>query len=135
TLGMMVILEQLWARVIANYAQRRRTWIFIDEFHLLFRNAYSAAFFADFYKRARKYGATPTGITQDTEELLHSHEARLMLANCEYLYLLGQSETNQHALAELLSLSQDQLAYIGAVPQGTGLLRAGSRTVAIDQRM
>ncbi|RAD04285.1 hypothetical protein DN549_32390, partial [Burkholderia multivorans] len=81
TFGMMVILEQLWRRVVANRYTKKRTWVYIDEFHLLFSNPYSAEYFKTFYKRARKYGAAPTGITQDIEELLDSPDARLMLAN------------------------------------------------------
>lgn len=56
TFGMMVILDQIWNRVARNRAEGRRTWLYIDEFHLLFSNKYSADYFRGLYKRARKWG-------------------------------------------------------------------------------
>ncbi|RAC17261.1 type IV secretion system protein VirB4, partial [Burkholderia multivorans] len=135
TFGMMVILEQLWRRVVANRYTKKRTWVYIDEFHLLFSNPYSAEYFKTFYKRARKYGAAPTGITQDIEELLDSPDARLMLANSKYLYLLGQSKTNADILSQLLGLSDDQTKYVLNVAPGTGLIKSGNAIVPVDGRM
>lgn len=135
TFGMMVILEQLWRRVVTNRYTKKRTWVYIDEFHLLFSNPYSSEYFKTFYKRARKYGAAPTGITQDIEELLESPDARLMLANSKYLYLLGQSKTNADILEELLGLSSDQTKYMHNVAPGTGLIRSGNAIVPVDGKM
>lgn len=135
TFGMMVILEQLWRRVVANRYTKKRTWVYIDEFHLLFSNPYSSEYFKTFYKRARKYGAAPTGITQDIEELLESPDARLMLANSKFLYLLGQASTNANILCDLLDLSDEQKKYISNVPAGTGLIKSGNAIVPVDGRM
>lgn len=135
TFGMMVILEQIWQRVIVNRKQGRRTWLYVDEFHLLFGNPYSSEYFRAFYKRARKYGAAPTGITQDVEELLDNPDARLMLANSEFLYLLGQSSTNAETLSHLLGLSDQQKKYILNVAPGTGLIKSGNAIVPVDGRM
>lgn len=135
TFGMMVILEDLWQRVVANRAAKRRTWVYIDEFHLLFGHPFSAEYFKNFYKRARKYGAVPTGITQDIDELLQSHEAKMMLSNSKYLYLLGQSNTNAEILAALLDLSADQRGYLENVSPGTGLVKSGNAIVPVDGRM
>ena len=135
TFGMMVILEDLWQRVVANRAAKRRTWVYIDEFHLLFGHPFSAEYFKSFYKRARKYGAVPTGITQDIDELLQSHEAKMMLSNSKYLYLLGQSNTNAEILAALLDLSADQRGYLENVSPGTGLVKSGNAIVPVDGRM
>lgn len=70
TFGMMVVIDQVWNRVIRNKAAGRRTWLYVDEFHRFFSNQYSAAQFKDIYKRARKYGLGVTGITQNVEEIL-----------------------------------------------------------------
>ncbi len=64
TLGMLVILDQIWNRVTSNRLLGKRTWIVIDEAHLLFSNPFSAAFLNSLWKRARKYGGICTGITQ-----------------------------------------------------------------------
>lgn len=132
TFGMIVILNQIWQRVVRNQRARRRTWIYVDEFHVLFNDPHASAFFKDYFKRLRKYGGGITGITQDVEELLESPDARLMLSNSAFLLLLGQSETNVETLTHLLSLSDQQAGWIGNVPVGTGLIRSGSVIVPID---
>lgn len=135
TFGMMVILEQIWARVARNRAQGRRTWLYIDEFHLLFSNPYSAEYFRSIYKRARKWGLIPTGITQNIEELLSNNDARLMLANSNFLLLLGQTSTDADSLCGLLHLSEEQRRSFTNVMPGCGLLKCGDAVVPFDNRM
>ena len=90
-LGMLVTLDSIFNRVIQNWKKGKSTWIFADEFYLLFRYQYSADFFYRLYKRIRKYQGFVTGLTQNVEELLKSDTARLMLANSEFLILLNQA--------------------------------------------
>lgn len=130
--GMIVILNQIWQRVVRNRREGRRTWIYVDEFHVLFSDPFASAFFKDYFKRLRKYGGGATGITQDVEELLENTDARLMLSNSSFLYLLGQSDTNADTLTHLLSLSDQQKKWIGSVKPGTGLIRTGSVLVPVD---
>lgn len=77
-LGMMVVLENLWDKIVRNRERGIRTRIYIDEIYLLFRNEESANFLFELYKRARKWGGIPTGITQNVEDLLKSDTARSM---------------------------------------------------------
>ncbi|MBR5951601.1 MAG: ATP-binding protein [Actinomycetaceae bacterium] len=135
TVGMMVILEKIWERITANKERGVRTWIYIDEFHLLFSNPYSAAYFRSLYKRARKWGAMPTGITQNIEELLSNEQARLMLANSDFLLLFGQSSTDADALAELFGLSDEQERYYTHVQPGCGLVKSGYAVVPLNARI
>lgn len=128
-------IDQVWTRVARNFAQGRRTWLYIDEFHLLFANPYSAAFFESLYKRARKWGLIPTGITQNIEELLATDDARLMLANSDFLLLMGQNATDADALCELLHFSLDQRRAFTAVSAGCGLLRSGNAVIPLDARI
>ena len=132
TFGMMVILEQIWNRVTRNRREKRRTWLYVDEFHLLFSNPYSSEYFRAFYKRARKWGAAPTGITQDVEELLEHEDARLMLANSDFLQLLRQNSTNADALCELLNLSDQQRKHFTNVNPGYGLIKSGTAVVPVN---
>ena len=111
-LGMLVTLDAIYNRVIQNWKKGRRTWIFCDEFYILFRYEYSANFFYKLWKRIRKYNGLVTGLTQNVEELLRSDTARLMLANSEFLILLNQSPTDRDELAKLLHISDTQLGYI-----------------------
>lgn len=126
-LGMLVTLDAIYNRVIRNWKSGKTTWIFSDEFYLLFRYEYSANFFYKLWKRIRKYNGLITGLTQNVDELLRSDTARLMLANSEFLVLLNQSATDREELAKLLNISDTQLGYITNVPAGCGLIRcAGS---------
>ena len=128
-LGMLVTLDAIYNRVIQNWKRGRRTWIFCDEFYILFRYEYSANFFYKLWKRIRKYNGLITGMTQNVDELLRSDTARLMLANSEFLIMLNQSATDRAELAKLLNISDTQLGYITNVPAGCGLIRCAGNLV------
>ncbi len=127
--GMLVVLDSIFNRVIRNRKLGRNTWIYIDEIYLLFQHEYSANFLFTLWKRVRKYGACATGLTQDVDDLLQSHTARTMLANSEFLVMLNQAATNREELARLLNISDNQLSYITNVDFGHGLLKCGSAIV------
>jgi len=132
TFGMLVVLDQIWNRITLNRAEGKRTWIFIDEIQLLFQNDQSANFIMEMFAlwaRARKWGAIPTGITQNVETLLLSDLARRMLSNSEFIMMLNQSASDRFELAELLKISPEQLKYVTNSEPGHGLLRAGSALV------
>lgn len=131
-LGMLVTLDSIFNRVIQNWKRGRTTWIFADEFYLLFRYQYSADFFYRLYKRIRKYNGFVTGLTQNVEELLKSDTARLMLANSEFLILLNQATTDREELASLLNISDNQLSYITNVGAGHGLIRCSGNIVPFE---
>ena len=128
-LGMLVTLDAIYNRVIQNWKKGRRTWIFCDEFYILFRYEYSANFFYKLWKRIRKYNGLVTGLTQNVDELLRSDTARLMLANSEFLVMLNQSATDRAELAKLLNISDNQLGYVTNVPAGCGLIRCAGNIV------
>ena len=72
----------------------RRTWIFCDEFYILFRYEYSANFFSQAVESASaNYNGLVTGLTQNVDELLRSEFARLMLANSG---ISGNAEPERH---------------------------------------
>lgn len=133
--GMMVILDQIWTRVYRNHQAGKRTWIYIDEFHMLFRDPISAEEFRKVWARIRKYGGIPTGITQNIEDVLANNEARIMLANSDFLALLGQSETDADSLCAMLNLSDEQRRMFHNVLPGQGLLRTGGRIIGFDNRI
>ncbi|WP_025718336.1 VirB4-like conjugal transfer ATPase, CD1110 family, partial [Paenibacillus polymyxa] len=95
TMGMLIVLDQIWNRITLNRGKGKRTWIYIDEIYLLFANEYSAAFLYELYKRARKWGGIPTGITQNVEDLLKSDLARTMLSNSMFLMMLNQAKSDR----------------------------------------
>ena len=127
--GMLVVLDSIFNRIIRNRRQGRNTWIYIDEIYLLFQHEYSANFLFTLWKRVRKYRACCTGITQNVDDLLQSHTARTMLANSEFLVMLNQAATDRTELARLLNISDNQLSYITNVESGCGLIKCGSAIV------
>lgn len=127
--GMLVVLDSIFNRVIQNREKGRSTWIYIDEIYLLFQHEYSANFLFTLWKRVRKYGAFATGLTQNVDDLLQSHTARTMLANSEFLVMLNQASTDRIELARLLNISDNQLSYITNVDSGRGLLKCGGSIV------
>ncbi|OUN10119.1 VirB4-like conjugal transfer ATPase, CD1110 family [Flavonifractor sp. An91] len=127
--GMLVVLDSIFNRIIRNRQQGRNTWIYIDEIYLLFQHEYSANFLFTLWKRVRKYRACCTGITQNVDDLLQSHTARTMLANSEFLVMLNQAATDRTELARLLNISDNQLSYITNVDSGRGLIKCGSAIV------
>ena len=127
--GMLVVLDSVFNRIIRNRRLGRSTWVYIDEIYLLFQHEYSANFLFTLWKRVRKYGACCTGLTQNVDDLLQSHTARTMLANSEFLVMLNQAATDREELAKLLNISDNQLSYITNVDSGRGLIKCGSTIV------
>lgn len=128
-MGMLVVLDSVFNRIIRNRRLGRSTWVYIDEIYLLFQHEYSANFLFTLWKRVRKYGACCTGLTQTVDDLLQSHTARTMLANSEFLVMLNQAGTDRAELARLLNISDNQLSYITNVDFGRGLIKCGSAIV------
>ena len=129
TLGMLIVLDQIWNRITENRALGKHTYIYIDEIQLLFSNEYASNYFFELWSRSRKWGAVPTGITQNVETLLLSDEARRMLSNCDYIMMLNQATSDKLELAQLLSISERQLNYVSNVEAGSGLLFAGKSII------
>ena len=129
TMGMLIVLDQIWNRITQNRAIGKRTWIYIDEIYILFQNEYSANYLFELYKRARKWGGIPTGITQNVEDLLISDLARRMLSNSDYIMMLNQAPTDRAELAQLLNISNQQLGYVTNANAGQGLIFSGSSII------
>ena len=124
-LGMLVIQDQVWGRVTANRAAKKTTRYFMDEFHLLFKEPQTAAYSGEIYKRFRKWGGMPCGITQNVNELLESPEIRNVLENSDMLLLLNQGAGDRAILAERLNISPAQLEYVTNAEAGQGLIIFG----------
>ena len=101
-----IVFDFCGSRVGRNAANGIRTWIFLDEIHLFFRNRYSEIFLSRAWKRYRKKNGFLTGATQNISEVLDSEMARLMLANSEYLVLLNQAASDRKILAEILNIGK-----------------------------
>lgn len=129
TLGMLIVLDYVWNRITENRAKGKKTWIYMDEIYLLFANEYSSNFLFELYKRARKWGGIPTGITQNVEDLLKSETARSMLSNTEFILMLSQAPSDRAELGDLLSISDELLSYVTNVESGCGLVSYGGSII------
>jgi type IV secretory pathway VirB4 component len=134
TLGMLICLDFIWNKITENREKGIRTWLYFDEFYLFFEDDYSANFFFELWKRARKWGAIPTGITQNVEDLLLSDTARRILSNTEFAMLLNQSATDRQEIAHIFNLAPRQLQYVTNSNEGEGLIIAGKSVVPFRDR-
>lgn len=48
SMGMLIILDQIWNRITSNRNAGRRTWVYIDEIQLLFSNEYAENYFLNY---------------------------------------------------------------------------------------
>lgn len=134
-LGMLILLDATWQRIVRNQARGVRTWVFIDELQLLLDNDFTVSYFDRLWTRSRKYGAVPTGITQNVERLLLNEKTRLMVGNSDFLVILGQSATDAAALGQVLTLSGQQVATIRGAGVGEGLICADGRIVPFANQL
>lgn len=125
TLGMLVIQDQIWNRVTINRAERKATRYYVDEFHLLLKGELGA-WSVEIWKRFRKWGGIPTGITQNIKDLLASPEISNIFENSDFIYLLNQAPGDREYLCEKLFISPKQAKYITYSEAGEGLIIFGS---------
>ena len=132
--GLLVITDTMLNRVTLNWKKGKRTHVFIDEFHVVFENEFSAQFFNSAWRQFRKRNAYPTAITQNVEYLLDSVQASTMLSNSEFVIMLNQAASDRAKLAKLLNISEIQMRYITNAPAGSGLIKYGSALVPFVNR-
>lgn len=132
--GLLVITDTMLNRVTLNWKKGKRTHVFIDEFHVVFENEFSAAFFNSAWRQFRKRNAFPTAITQNVEYLLDSVQASTMLSNSEFIVMLNQAASDREKLGRLLNISNEQMNYITNVEAGSGLIKYGSALVPFINR-
>ena len=125
-LGMLIVQDQVWGRVTANRAAGKATRYYMDEFHLLLKEEQTAAYSVEIWKRFRKWGGIPTGITQNVKDLLASREVENIFENSDFVYMLNQAGGDRQILAKQLNISPHQLSYVTHSGEGEGLLFYGN---------
>ena len=125
-IGMLVVQDQVWNRVTINRAAHKSTRYYIDEMHLLLKEEQTAAYTVEIWKRFRKWGCIPTGITQNVKDLLSSREVENIFENSDFVYMLNQAGGDRQILAKQLGISPHQLSYVTHSSEGEGLLFYGS---------
>ncbi len=125
-IGMLIVQDQVWNRVTVNREAHKSTRYYIDEFHLLLKEEQTAAYSVEIWKRFRKWGGVPTGITQNVKDLLSSREVENIFENSDYIYMLNQASGDRQILAKQLNISPHQLSYVTHSGEGEGLLFYGN---------
>lgn len=125
-IGMLVVQDQVWGRVTENRSQGKSTRYYMDEMHLLLREEQTAAYTVEIWKRFRKWGGIPTGITQNVKDLLASKEVENIFENSDFIYMLNQAVVDRQILAKQLNISPHQLSYVTHSGEGEGLLFYGN---------
>lgn len=125
-IGMLVVQDQVWGRVTENRSQGKSTRYYMDEMHLLLREDQTAAYTVEIWKRFRKWGGIPTGITQNVKDLLASKEVENIFENSDFIYMLNQAVGDRAILAKQLNISPHQLSYVTHSGEGEGLLFYGN---------
>jgi type IV secretory pathway VirB4 component len=133
-IAMLILQDAVWNRVTANRAARRTTWFYIDEMHLLLKEEQTAAYTVEIWKRFRKWGGIPSGLTQNVKDLLASREITNILENSDFLYMLNQAAGDRAILAKQLGISPHQLSYVTHSNPGEGLLFYGDVTIPFSDR-
>lgn len=134
-LGTLITLDQLLSRVMRNYKRGKITFVYADEFALLFQDEDTGIFFSNLWRRIRKYNGYCTGATQNVEEVLASESGRAMLSNTDFVVMLNQSPTNAAQLSELYKISANQEVYFRNVAPGHGLIKVGGALVPFISSM
>ena len=125
-IGMLIVQDAVWNRVTVNRDARKSTRYYANEFHLLLKEEQTAAYMVEIWKRFRKWGGIPTGLTQNVKDLLSSREVENILENSDYIYMLNQAAGDRQILAQKLNISPHQLSYVTHSGEGEGLLFYGS---------
>ena len=133
-IGMLIIQDQVWNRVTINREVHKSTRYYIDEFHLLLKEEQTAAYSVEIWKRFRKWGGIPTGITQNVKDLLASREIENIFENSDFLYMLNQAAGDRQILAKQLNISPYQLSYVTNSGEGEGLLFYGNIIIPFKDR-
>ena len=133
-LGMLIVQDQVWNRVTVNRSAHKSTRYYIDEFHLLLKEEQTAAYSVEIWKRFRKWGGIPTGITQNVKDLLASREIENIFENSDFILMLNQASGDRQILAKQLNISTHQLSYVTNSGEGEGLIFYGNTIIPFKDR-
>ena len=133
-LGMLIVQDAVWGRVTANRSAGKSTRYYVDELHLLLKEAQTAAYSIEIWKRFRKWGGLPTAITQNVKDLRASPEVSNIFENSDFVYMLNQANGDRQILAKQLNISPHQLSYVTHSGEGEGLLFYGNTILPFIDR-
>ena len=123
---LILICVAIYAVLIQNRSSGKSTRYYMDEMHLLLKEEQTAAYSVEIWKRFRKWGGVPTGLTQNVKDLLSSREVENIFENSDMIIMLNQAAGDRQILAKQLNISPHQLSYVTHSGEGEGLLFFGN---------
>lgn len=133
-LGMLIVQDAVWNRVSQNRERKIATRYYCDEFHLLLKEKQTAIYSVEIWKRFRKWGGIPTGLTQNVSDFLGSLAVENIVGNSDFIYMLNQHSGDQKILAEKLNISQHQLSFVNNSNAGEGLIFYGNVIIPFSDK-
>ncbi|MCD7725859.1 MAG: PrgI family protein [Clostridiales bacterium] len=127
--GMCIIQNFIWKRVAKNRLIGKYTRVYFDEFHLFLRDPKTQEYSIEIWKRFRKWGGIPTGITQNVKDLLRSTDVEVIFENTDFIIMLNQGPGDARILQEKLEISIYQMKYVVNTSEGRGLIFYGDRII------
>lgn len=128
-IAMLIIMDFIQNKFFENQRKGKNTWLYVDECHLLLKDNRTADFLAALWKRARKYGGVPTGITQNVSDVIDNEVAQGLIKNCNFVMMLDQNANDRDKLADMLQLSESMCDVLTSAPKGQGVLFFGESSV------
>ena len=101
---------------------------------LFFNSEQCSSYFFEVWSRARKWGAIPTGITQNVETVLLSSDGRRILSNSSFIMMLNQSKLDGEELSRLLNISDELMSHVTNSETGHGLLFAEKSIIPFEDK-
>lgn len=134
-IGMQIVLNNVWNRIIAGRRSGNNVWFYVDEFHVMLSNNRSADFLSTMFKRARKYGGIPTGITQNIVDIVENPIAKTIFSNSEFMEIYSQKAADCALLNSLLNISQSDIDKVKDALPGHGIMIYGGRVIAFNMEI
>lgn len=128
-LGLHVCINDVWNKMIENSKKGIWTRFYIDELHVLLQSDSATKYLVQVWKRARKWKGVPTGITQNTEDLIRTEDSRNIINNTSFVVMMSLASADRTNLGELLKIPETQMEYVTNAESGHGLLYTGKTTL------
>lgn len=133
-ISMLTVQDAVWNKLTLNRNTGKHTRYYIDEFHLLLKEKQTAEYSVEIWKRFRKWGGIPTGITQNVKDFLKSDDVENIFENSDYICMLNQGPDDRALLGKKLNISPEELGCIKDSPPGCGLLYCGNVIIPFEDR-
>lgn len=131
-LGIYICVNEIMNKMVENAKKGIWTWVYIDEFWLLLQNENTAKYMKQMWLTMRKFLGVPTGLLQNTEELLATKTARDIANTTSFIMMHSVNKQNRDNLGEMLQIPESQLVYLDNAKRGTGLIYTGNTILPFD---